>query len=149
MMILRGMGYGDVLNVVKGKNILVFTCNTCAKLCSVGGQDAADRLSEKLRKDGTKVSSAVSVSAACLMSKVVRKAAEIPEDTDVIVSLTCDIGVACVSKAFGKDVLAPLTTVGCGYVDADGSLTVLTEAGRYDPLEKAAEDRGLGTDPLA
>jgi len=149
MMILRSMNYEDVLRIVKGKNTVIWTCGTCAKICNgIGGQDAADRLAERLRKDGTNVSASVSVSAACLMSKVIRKETDIPKDTDLIISLTCDIGVECASKAFGKDVLAPLTTIGCGFVDTDGSLMVVSEKGHYDTLKNAAAERGMGTDPL-
>jgi hypothetical protein len=152
MMIARNTDYADVLNAVKGRKVSIWTCNTCAKLCNgIGGQTAADRLAEKLRSDGITVTSSVSTSAACLMSKVRAKVPEVSEDADVVISLTCDIGAACAENAFGKDVLAPLVTLGYGFVDDDGSLIVILGPDVPVPttLSEVAGAKGLSADPLA
>jgi len=148
MMILRSMGYEDILKVVKGKRTAVWTCNTCARMCGPGGQDAAARLTAKLTDDGVNVSSCVSVSAACLMSKVISKMQETTNDVDIVVALTCDIGVTCISKIFKKDVLAPLITVGYGYMDENGVPIVTSYNGTEtsSPLSKIAEEKGMNTD---
>ena len=151
MMILRNMCYEEVLNVVRGRNVMIWTCNTCAKICKgAGGADAADRLAVRLGSDGVNVSSSVSVSAACLMSKVNPKVAEMPKEVDMIIALTCDIGVTCASNAFKRDVLAPFATVGYGYADEDGSL-ILTSCSDADvpaSLDRVAEEKGMGIGPL-
>jgi hypothetical protein len=152
MMIVRNTEYDDVLKAVKGRKVTVWTCNTCARMCNgVGGQQAADRLADKLREDGVNVSApSLSVSAACLMSKVNAKAQSIPGDTDIVISLTCDVGVTCAARAFGKDVLAPLITLGSGFIDADGSLIVTSchDAELPAPLGVIAERKGKSSAPL-
>ena len=152
MMIARSADYRDVLNAVKGKRVAIWTCNTCARMCNgVGGQQAADRLADKLRADGVTVSSSLSTSAACLMSKVNAKAENISKDADVVISLTCDVGVVCASKAFKKDVIAPLITLGSGFIDADGTLIVTScpDVKLPAPLDTVAKKKGTSTAPLA
>jgi hypothetical protein len=151
MMIVRNADYEDLLKAVKGRKVSIWTCNTCARLCNgVGGQQAADRLSEELRSDGVDVRSSVSTSAACLMSKVNSKAAEIPKDVDVVISLTCDTGVTCAARAFGKDIIAPLMTLGSGFMDIDGTLIVTSCPDAQTPaaLNDIAEKKGMSTAPL-
>jgi len=151
MMIARSAEYEDVLNSAKDRKVSVWTCNTCARMCNgVGGQQAADRLAAKLKEDGVDVRRSMSVSAACLMSKVNAKAAEMSENADAIVSLTCDVGVLCAARAFGKDVIAPLITLGSGYIDGDGTLIVTSCNGLESPapLNEVAEKKGLSATPL-
>ena len=151
MMIARSMDYADVLDTVKGRNPVIWTCGTCAKLCNgIGGIDAAERLADKLRNDGVNVLSCVSVSAACLMHKVRSKGEELHKDADMIISLMCDIGVTCISRAFGKDVLDPLITLGYGFMDDDGSPMIMSCNDAHAPLtlREAAEKKGMSTDPL-
>lgn len=151
MMIARDADYNDVLNAVKGCNVVVFTCNTCARLCNnIGGSEAAARLSYKLKEDGVTVSSPISVSAACLMSKVRPKIRDIPDDTEKIIALTCDTGAICIEIASQKNVLAPLVTLGSGFVDEDGSLIITSSPDMRMPvtLENAAKEKGMMTDPF-
>jgi hypothetical protein len=145
------MDYDDVLNAVRGRGVSVWTCNTCSKLCNnMGGQGSAERLADRLKDDGVNVVSVNSVSAACLMSKVIPKAEDVSKNADVVISLTCDIGVTCAAKAFKKDILAPLVTLGYGYMDDDGSLLVLSSpfADAPSALERIIKDKGLSADPL-
>ena len=151
MMIARNTDYNDVLNAVKGKRTAVWTCNTCARMCNgIGGQQAADRLADRLRADGVNVSSSFSTSAACLMSKVCPKAEEISKDADIVISLTCDIGVICAARAFKRDILAPLVTLGPGFVDIDGTLIVTSCHDIRTPasLDDAADKKGMTAAPL-
>jgi hypothetical protein len=151
MMIVRNTDYEEVLNAARGRKVAIWTCNTCARLCNgIGGQQAADRLSEKLRMDGVDVRSSVSTSAACLMSKVNAKTTEIPKDADIVISLTCDTGVICAARAFGKDVLAPLVTLGTGFMDGDGTLVVISgeDMKTPSPLNDIADRKGMSTTPL-
>jgi len=152
MMIVRNAEYKDVLNSVKGRKVSVWTCSTCARMCNgVGGQQAAERLAIKLKEDGVDVKNSMSVSAACLMPKVNAKAEEMSKDIDVIISLTCDVGVTCAARAFRKDVIAPLMTLGSGYIDEDGTLIVTSchDAELPAPLNGVAEKKGMSVTPLA
>ncbi|MCL1905090.1 MAG: hypothetical protein FWG19_03085 [Methanomassiliicoccaceae archaeon] len=151
MMILRNMEYEDLLNTVRGRNVVIWTCNTCARICNgIGGKESAARLAAKLKEDGVNVLSSMSTSAGCLMSKVTYKAPDIPDDADVIISLTCDVGVTCASKAFRKDVVAPFATVGTGFVDDDGTLVVTSSSGAEtnETLGDIAKKKGMSTVPL-
>ena len=36
----RDRGYDELLGDVRGRRVLVWTCNTCARLCNIGGREA-------------------------------------------------------------------------------------------------------------
>ena len=55
MVVVRGMDYDDVLDSLKGRKVALWTCNTCARLCGVGGSDALCRLADRLEADGIEV----------------------------------------------------------------------------------------------
>ncbi|MDR2866725.1 MAG: hypothetical protein LBV13_04930 [Methanomassiliicoccaceae archaeon] len=151
MMIARSTEYDDILDAVRGRKVAVWACNTCAKLCNgIGGQDAAGRLAGRLEDDGVEVTSVSSTSAACLMQKVMPKADEVSGNADVIISLTCDIGVVCAARAFEKDVLAPFITLGFGYLDGDGVPMMISGDGVSSPmpLEDLAKEKGMAVRPL-
>ena len=40
----RDRGYDELLESLKGRRVLVWTCNTCARFCGVGGREAAEDL---------------------------------------------------------------------------------------------------------
>ena len=110
MVVRRSMDYPQLRDMLRGKRVAIFTCNTCARLCNeVGGKDSAERLAARLRKDGVDALKAVSVSAACLMGKV-RAVSDDPVVSmcDVIVTLVCDVGSACAGTCFGKDIVNPV-----------------------------------------
>ena len=149
MIIARSMGYEDILNAVKGKRVVVWTCGTCARLCyGIGGTEAAARLAEELNKDGVNAS-AVHVSAACLTAKVKVKADGLKE-ADAVVSLTCAVGDACLRNMFRGEIITPLITLGHGYADADGSFIVTSGDGVTMSVtaEKAARDRNAHLAPI-
>lgn len=149
MMIARTAGYDEILAQVKGRTVAVWTCNTCARLCNgMGGNEAADRLADKLRADGVRVSASVSTSAACLMSKVNVRIPEIPDGTDVVISMTCDIGVLCAYDAFDADVISPFVTIGTGFIDSDGEPMVMHGHDDTETLEEAAGKKGMTASPL-
>ena len=60
----RDRGYDELLGDVRGRRVLVWTCNTCARLCNIGGREAGDRLASKLSEDGVDVAVFVCSSAA-------------------------------------------------------------------------------------
>jgi len=83
------------------------------------------------------------------MSKVNAKVSEIPDGTDLIISLTCDTGVMCAYDAFDADIMSPLVTIGNGFMDSDGKPMV---AYGYDDdpetLDEAAKKKGMTASPL-
>lgn len=40
----RDRDYPDLLEDVRGRKVLVWTCNTCARMCNIGGKEAGERL---------------------------------------------------------------------------------------------------------
>jgi hypothetical protein len=60
------------------------------------------------------------------------------------------VGVICAARAFGKDVLAPLVTLGSGFVDSDGTLVVTScPDTMLATLNDLAKKKGIFTTPLA
>ena len=97
--------------------MLVWTCNTCARFCGVGGKEAAEAVAKGLSEKGFDVAGPVSVSASCLMSKVGQA---FDPDCDAVLALCCDVGAGCVKAVSGKHVVNPVRTLGVGYLDGDG-----------------------------
>ncbi len=54
--IVRNMGYGQLLSKLGNKRVLIWTCTTCARFCAnIGGTDSMQMLSEQRRKAGVDV----------------------------------------------------------------------------------------------
>ncbi|MDO5862394.1 MAG: hypothetical protein Q4Q58_06355 [Thermoplasmata archaeon] len=148
----RDRDYPDLLEGVRGGRVLVWTCNTCARLCrGLGGREAAEGLASRLSADGAEVSGVVSSSACCLMSKALSMAESAPEH-DLILALCCDMGARNASAATGSPVLNPVVTFGPGYLDEDGNprvasvvcgTTVVDES-----VEEAASRSGCSPGPF-
>ena len=136
----RSMDYPELLGMLKGKRVAIWTCNTCARLCNnIGGTDSCERLAEKLSKDGVKVTKVVSTSAACLEDKVIGKKDEIlSDDPDIILSMTCSAGADNASRVFGKDIVNPITTFGYGILKEDGT-PVLMKDGNMTPVGELSQ----------
>jgi len=118
LIMAKDCSYDDLLKDVIGRNVHIWTCNTCARLCyGVGGKDSAERLARKLREDGVNVTGINSTSASCIGSNLRRTV--VPDDTDMIISLTCDLGAICARDIFRKEVLNPVRTFGTGIISED------------------------------
>jgi len=148
LMIARDREYEDIRNSLKGKKVIIWTCNTCARLCNgMGGDDAANNLASALKKDGIEVKGVLSTSASCLKGKVRQKEdKQLIGDADMILSLTCDIGSQCASSVFGIEALNPFVTLGPGFIDEDRSLFVSSREGN-EKLPDEALKRGLKISP--
>ena len=148
----RDREYPQLLEDVRGRRVLVWTCNTCARLCNVGGREAGDRLAERLAADGVDVAGCVCSSAACFMSKADRMASEAPGDYDLVLVLTCDMGARNAAEATGREVLNPVVTFGTGYLDREGRnrlATVVCGRTVYDEdAEAVAERNGCHMSPF-
>ena len=131
----RSMDYPELLGMLKGKRVAIWTCNTCARLCNnIGGTESCERLAERLSKDGVQVTKVVSTSAACLEDKVIGKKDEVLSgDPEVILSMTCSAGADNASRVFGKDIINPIITFGYGLLTEDG-VPVLVRDGENVPV---------------
>ena len=136
----RSMDYPELLGMLRGKRVAIWTCNTCARLCNnIGGTESCERLAEKLSKDGVKVTKVVSTSAACLEDKVIGKKDEVLSgDPEIILSMTCSAGADNASRIFGKDVVNPVTTFGYGILREDGT-PVLMKDGDMIPVGELSQ----------
>lgn len=122
LMMARDRDYQALLAAVRGRRVLVWTCNTCVRLCGgIGGRDAAERLAAQLRADGVEVVGVGAVSASCLAGKVREGLAPLPAGAcDVVLALTCDVGALTAGRLADRPVLNPLVTFGAGYLREDG-----------------------------
>ncbi len=136
----RDRDYGALLDAVRGRRVLIWTCNTCARLCGVGGSDAAERLASKLSADGVDVVGSASSSACCFMSKADRMAGSAPDGYDLVLCLTCDMGGRNASEATGREVLNPVVTFGPGYIDRQGRNRVASVVCGRTVMDEASED---------
>lgn len=148
----RDREYDQLLEDVRGRKVLIWTCNTCARLCNIGGQEAGQRLADRLSGDGVEVVGCVSSSAPCFMSKADRMAASVEGDYDLVVSVNCDMGARNAAEATGKEVLNPVVTFGTGYIDRNGRnrlATIVCGKTVYDEdAEEVAERNGLWMSPF-
>lgn len=148
----RDRDYPELLEGVRGRRVLVWTCNTCARMCGIGGREAGERLAARLSEDGVEVAGCVSSSAPCYMSKADRMASEAQGDYDLVVALNCDMGARNAAEATGREVLNPVVTYGTGYLDRDGRnrlATVVCGKVVYDEdAEEVAERNGCHMTPF-
>ncbi len=148
----RDREYDDLLNDVRGRRVLVWTCNTCARLCNIGGKDAGERLASRLAEDGVDTAGCVCSSAACFMTKADRMASEVDGEYDLVVALCCDMGARNAAEATGAEVLNPVVTFGTGYLDREGRnrlATIVCGKTVYDEdAEAVAERKGCHMTPF-
>lgn len=119
MMVMESrMDYDGILRSLAGRRVLIWTCNTCARLCGVGGTDVAEALADRLRSDGIDIVGVVSVSASCITDKVLGRMPE--RDYDDILCLSCSVSAHILGIHTDADIVEPLCTLGPGYLSSDG-----------------------------
>jgi len=145
LIVAKDRSYDDLLKDVAGKKVHIWTCNTCARLCyGLGGKDSAERLALRLEQDGVKVTGVNSTSASCIGSNLRRIV--IPDDTEMMISLTCDLGAVCASGVFRKEVLNPVRTIGPGVISEDCG-PVLVSVGQDGKITAKSLLEICGTQP--
>lgn len=151
-MMARDRDYPELRDALRGRKVLVWTCNTCSRLCNgIGGSASAEALADALRADGIEVTGVMHTSASCLDGKIRSKEdPDIIRGSDIILSLTCDVGSRGVGRVFCREVLNPMVTFGPGYAAEDGRLFVCTAADGSEDIEisELAARSGLRTDPF-
>lgn len=148
----RDRGYDGLLESLRGRRVLIWTCNTCARFCGVGGRDAAEDLCRRLSNDGIDLAGSVSSSACCFTRNADRMCAEAGEGYDTVLALCCDIGAMNAREATGAEVINPIVTFGAGYLARDGTPHLASiVCGRVVtdvPLSQAASDSGCFEGPF-
>ena len=127
----RSMDYPELLGMLMGRRVAIWTCNTCARLCNdIGGTGSCERLASKLSEDGVEITGVISTSAACLESKVIGKRDEVLScEPEIILSMTCSAGADNVSRLFCRDVINPIVTFGYGILRDDGTPMLMKDGG--------------------
>ena len=120
MVMARDRDYADLVGNLRGRSVLVWTCDTCARFCGIGGRDRADDLAARPSSDGIAVAGVARSSTCCFMRKA-REMASSAEGYDMVLALCCDMGARNASEATGRDVLNPIITFGPGYLDDGGT----------------------------
>jgi hypothetical protein len=151
-MVARDRPYSELRDSLKGRKVLIWTCNTCARLCyNIGGEESSEKLASALRDDGIEVLGVLHTSASCLEGKVRAKYdKDVLEKADIVLSMTCNIGALCARKVFDKEVLNPLATVGAGFADEQRRILVCEDGDgglRVRELTEIASEKGLWCDP--
>lgn len=134
------MDYSELSTLFKKKKVLIWTCNTCARLCNrLGGLESCEKLAKRLFQDGVEVVDTVAVSASCIESNVIGKKDIIKyNEPDIVLSITCSIGSKIVEKIFNKKTTNPITTYGWGYI-ADNGEPVLVTLEKDIPISQITE----------
>ena len=153
IMMARDRDYEQLRGELRGERVLIWTCNTCARLSGgIGGSESAEKLMDALRGDGIDVVGVCYTSASCIMGKVRAKGdPEMILGCDTVLSLTCDVGAFCAGEVFGKPVMNPIVTLGPGLIGEDGDLSVCTiRDGKMEKEELGlfAESRNLKVEPF-
>lgn len=148
----RDRSYEDLLGALRGKRVLIWTCNTCARFCGVGGREAASDLAFRLSADGIEMAGIESSAACCFMKNAVSSMESAKKGFDTVLAICCDIGARNAGEASGTNVVNPIVTYGAGYLDADGVphavSIVCGRTVRDDPLPSLAEESGCYVGPF-
>lgn len=148
-MVLRDRGLPELVEELRGKKVLIWTCNTCARLCNVGGSSQAQRIATALRSEGIEVASVMSAKAACMMSSAEDLKKTMKCDYDTILALTCEAGSKVAFRVFGAGCVNPLVTVGTGYLDSiRGPMVFDADSGKECTLEEASNRYALIIGPF-
>lgn len=148
-------------SVEKYKNILVVGCGSCVTVCLSGGDREARVLARELSahdhnengngngNGGSKRSVRVSTIQRQCEADLLKSFLEIPQDTDLILSLACGAGVQTVAETFGHlPVIPALNTTFLGALDEQGvwrekcqgcGECVLTHTGGICPIARCAK----------
>ena len=140
MVMARDRDYPELVESLRGRHVLIWSCTTCARLCGITGRDGAAALESRLKADGIDVVGSASTSAACLMPKVAER---MPSDLeyDTVLALTCGIGASCASRHSCVQVVNPVETFCYGYMDASGEPVAMLPSGER-PLRELSPRSG-------
>ena len=135
----------QLVEELRGKRVMIWTCNTCARLCNVGGSSNAQRLATALRSEGIEVTSVASAKASCIAPSVRENGGKQSESCDTVLVLACDSACEVAGRVFGKPCVNPVVTIGTGYLTEEGEPV---SAGSGKTLESLSGEKGLPAGPF-
>jgi len=98
--------FEEVLSALKQVNkIAIISCGSCAAMCQTGGTEGAAEMKEKLEAEGFQITVVLVPEEVCdnrVMIKDFRKIDEDLKNTDAILTLSCGLGVASITKVLAK-----------------------------------------------
>ena len=118
MIITCSYPYGIIkAQLKKYKKIAIVACNSCAKACETGGQEAMDKLAERLRADEFDVIEKEIVPMACMIDLAKKH----DYQADILIMLGCKSGLITFQEIFPKKTIIPGTvTIGIGARGTNG-----------------------------
>jgi ferredoxin len=98
--------FEEVLTAIKDtKRIGIVSCGSCAAMCQTGGEEGAKEMAEKLEKEGFEIKVVIVPDEVCdnrVMMKDFRKIDEDLRGIDAILTLSCGLGVASITKVLER-----------------------------------------------
>ncbi|HUT27662.1 MAG TPA: hypothetical protein VMW85_06425 [Methanomassiliicoccales archaeon] len=163
IMTLRRLDYHSLIAFLpRDARVLVWSCNTCARLCNgFGGKEATKVLCSMLSEDGLEVVGGEVSTVSCFKS-VIRKRLDradfrmMAEKATHLIPLTCRTGVEMMRNELPwLEIVEVGETVGLGYLsESRGAVLTNSIVEMLDlpeegiPLSEVAEDLGLFIGPF-
>ena len=98
--------FEEVLTAIKDtKKIGIVSCGSCAAMCQTGGEEGAKEMADKLQNEGYEVKVVLVPDEVCdnrVMLKDFRKIDEDLRDIDAVLTLSCGLGVASITKVLER-----------------------------------------------
>ena len=98
--------FEEVLAAIKNtKKIGIVSCGSCAAMCQTGGEEGAKEMAEKLEQEGFEIKVVIVPDEVCdnrVMMKDFRKIDEDLQNIDAILTLSCGLGVASITKVLER-----------------------------------------------
>ena len=90
------MDYPELLGVLKGKRVAIWTCNTCARLCNnIGGTESSERLADKLAADGVESLDALFARTGAFLEELVLPQVEAGKDILIVGHGAMNSSIVC------------------------------------------------------
>ena len=138
MIFSRVLPYEDIVKHLNKQDskIAIISCNGCARICGSGGLRGANKLRFRLIRDDYKATDVIVVLYACSEPSLreLKRKVKLDSDVNVIISLACSAGWACITRAFpGKKVINATEDVGLMVIDTDeGTFKLTTPYRKYE-----------------
>lgn len=143
----------EIWDMIKDhKKVLVFGCNTCVAVCQQGGNKEAEIMASMLRMKATREGVDIEITNSGIERQCEHEFFEKAEDeiqeTEVVLSTACGIGVQFMAEKYPKPVYPGLNTTFLGAVEQFGVLTercqacghcVLGQTGGICPVARCAK----------
>lgn len=120
-------GFPGIIGTLRGKKVLVWTCDTCARMCGVGGTGRAGEAADFLKNAGIDVVGTISQKAVCVSAGSDAEALSGTDGFDIVLMLACGVASRVAETLTGKQTVNPVTVLGPGYRDGNRRIFLVTE----------------------